>query len=185
MHSREREIPDCVDLFFSACALLYHPDHASKIGNSMRLRNGSCFGPICRAAIWQSAHRREPVTCSCPLAPRFPTEPTGRGYGITIDSPGDLAQGNTVNGSSNTGIGFSTVGAPSTVKRNTVLGNDVTDMSDGSVDCDANTWNNKSDSGGWRVGRWSWGRVHLSRRWGQPGRRVGYLFSLPTQCLNA
>jgi parallel beta-helix repeat protein len=62
--------------------------------------------------------------------------------GITIDSPGNSAFDNTVNGCSSTGISISSVGASSVAKRNTVLGSTVTDMSDGSAGCDSNTWKN-------------------------------------------
>lgn len=64
--------------------------------------------------------------------------------GISIDSPGNLVRNNTVNGSVNTGIAISTFGAPSTVRRNTVLGNGVTDMSDGSAQCGTNVWRNNT-----------------------------------------
>ena len=64
----------------------------------------------------------------------------GNVNGIGIDSPGNLARDNTVSGSTNTGIAISTVGAPSTVRRNSVLGSGVTDMSDGSANCGTNIW---------------------------------------------
>jgi parallel beta-helix repeat protein len=63
--------------------------------------------------------------------------------GISIDSPGNYALDNSVNGNSNTGISIGAVGASSTVRRNTVLGSGVVDMSDGSAECDSNTWKNK------------------------------------------
>jgi Right handed beta helix region len=64
----------------------------------------------------------------------------GNANGIVIDAPGTLAVDNFVNGSRDTGIAVSAVGAPSVVKRNTVLGSGV-DLSDGSGACDSNTWN--------------------------------------------
>ena len=60
--------------------------------------------------------------------------------GIEIESPGNLVRGNTVNGS-HTGIFITTVGSPSTVKYNTVLGS-ITDMSDDT--CGVNTWRNNT-----------------------------------------
>jgi len=62
--------------------------------------------------------------------------------GIEIESPGNLVRGNTVSGSSNTGIFITPVGSPSTVKYNTVLGSGITDMSDDT--CGVNTWRNNT-----------------------------------------
>jgi parallel beta-helix repeat protein len=64
--------------------------------------------------------------------------------GILIESPGNLAQGNTVNGSVNTGILISNLGAPSSVIKNTVLGSGFTDMSDGNAGCAGDTWKNNT-----------------------------------------
>jgi parallel beta-helix repeat protein len=64
--------------------------------------------------------------------------------GILIESPGNLAHSNTVNGSTDTGISISGDGASSTVIKNTVLGNGVADMSDGSASCAANVWKNNT-----------------------------------------
>jgi parallel beta-helix repeat protein len=60
--------------------------------------------------------------------------------GILLESPGNLAQGNTVNGSADVGIVINSFGASSTVRRNTVLGSGLADMSDGSAGCDGNAW---------------------------------------------
>jgi parallel beta-helix repeat protein len=62
--------------------------------------------------------------------------------GIEIESPGNLIRGNTVSGSSNTGIFITTVGSPSTVKYNTVLGSVIAAMSDDT--CGVNTWRNNT-----------------------------------------
>jgi len=60
--------------------------------------------------------------------------------GIEIESPGNFALDNKVNGSLNTGIFIPTLGSPSTVKHNTVLGSAFVDMSDGNTTCDGNIW---------------------------------------------
>lgn len=60
--------------------------------------------------------------------------------GIEIESPGNVVQGNIVNGSSSSGIFITTLGSPSTVKFNTVLGSGISDMSDDNATCDADIW---------------------------------------------
>lgn len=60
--------------------------------------------------------------------------------GIEIESPGNVVQDNTVNGSSSTGIFITTLGSPSTVKHNTVLGSVLADMSDDNATCDGDVW---------------------------------------------
>lgn len=64
--------------------------------------------------------------------------------GIMLAHPGNSVLENKVNGSANTGISIETTGAKSTVRRNTVLGSGVTDMSDGSAACDGNVWRNNT-----------------------------------------
>jgi hypothetical protein len=60
--------------------------------------------------------------------------------GIEIESPGNFALTNKVNGSSSTGIFITTLGTPSTVKQNTVLGSVITDMNDTNASCDMDIW---------------------------------------------
>jgi len=60
--------------------------------------------------------------------------------GIEIESPGNTARGNTVNGSVSIGILVISIGSPSTVKRNTVLGSALADLSDDSSTCSGNVW---------------------------------------------
>jgi parallel beta-helix repeat protein len=64
--------------------------------------------------------------------------------GILIESPGNLAQGNTVSGNVDAGILISQFGAPSVVKRNIAFGNGGSDLNDNSPGCDANTWKNNT-----------------------------------------
>ena len=60
--------------------------------------------------------------------------------GIEIESPGNVVRDNTVSGSVNTGIFITSVGAPSTVKLNTVLGSGFVDMSDDGSKCNGDIW---------------------------------------------
>ena len=64
--------------------------------------------------------------------------------GIAIDSPGNIVLDNTVNGSDQTGIAISAIGNASVVRRNTVLGSGVADLSDGSAGCGGNVWRNNT-----------------------------------------
>jgi len=60
--------------------------------------------------------------------------------GIEIESPNNTVVDNAVSGSTSTGIFITTDGSPSTVRRNTVLGSAVVDMSDQSSTCSGNVW---------------------------------------------
>jgi hypothetical protein len=60
--------------------------------------------------------------------------------GIEIESPGNFVLTNQVNGSSSTGIFITTLGTPSTVKQNTVLGSVITDLNDNNANCDTDIW---------------------------------------------
>jgi len=60
--------------------------------------------------------------------------------GIEIESPNNTTRGNSVNGSASTGIFITSIGSPSTVTYNTVLGSAFTDMSDDSSTCSGDTW---------------------------------------------
>lgn len=68
----------------------------------------------------------------------------GNVNGIAIDSPGNLVLDNTVNGSGQTGIAISAIGNASVVRRNTVLGSGVADLSDGTAACGGNVWRNNT-----------------------------------------
>jgi parallel beta-helix repeat protein len=59
--------------------------------------------------------------------------------GIELESPGNIARGNTVSGS-HTGIFVTSFGAPSTVIHNTVLGSSTADMSDDVAGCGGDVW---------------------------------------------
>jgi parallel beta-helix repeat protein len=75
-------------------------------------------------------------------------------HGILIDSPGNLVESNTVNGSvgngtSGVGISINAPGASTQVKGNTVLGSTQVDMSDNNSGCGSDLWrNNTFQTGG-------------------------------------
>jgi parallel beta-helix repeat protein len=60
--------------------------------------------------------------------------------GIEIESPDNTVRGNAVNGSVSVGIFIISIGSPSTVKHNTVLGSGLVDLDDDSPTCSANVW---------------------------------------------
>lgn len=60
--------------------------------------------------------------------------------GIELESPGNTARENTVNGSLEGGIVVLSGASPSRVLKNTVLGSAVADLSDDSATCSGNTW---------------------------------------------
>jgi len=60
--------------------------------------------------------------------------------GVELESPGNILQSNTVNGSVGSGIFVLTIASPSTLQRNTVLGSAVVDLSDDNAGCSGDTW---------------------------------------------
>jgi parallel beta-helix repeat protein len=60
--------------------------------------------------------------------------------GIELESPGNTARGNTVNGSLGDGIFVLAAASPSRVLKNTVLGSNFVDLSDDSATCSGDTW---------------------------------------------
>ena len=60
--------------------------------------------------------------------------------GIELESPGNTAYGNRVTGSVGAGIFVTSIGSPSAVLFNTVLGSGLVDMLDDSSTCSGNTW---------------------------------------------
>ena len=83
--------------------------------------------------------------------------------GIGLSSPGNLAEGNNVHGSTGVGVAIASVGMASAVRLNTVLGSGVTDMSDGTAACGGNLWESntfETDLVLRCTGRGSDGRVH-------------------------
>jgi parallel beta-helix repeat protein len=60
--------------------------------------------------------------------------------GIEMESDGNLVRGNSVAGSVSVGIFITTLGTPSTVRHNIVLGSGIADLSDDSRSCGSNTW---------------------------------------------
>lgn len=70
-------------------------------------------------------------------------------HGILIDSPGNIVENNTVNGSvgngaSGVGISINVAGALTVVKGNTVLGSSQVDMSDSNFACGTDSWRNNT-----------------------------------------
>jgi parallel beta-helix repeat protein len=63
-------------------------------------------------------------------------------FGIRISAPNNAANNNTVSGNSQNGIWISTDGSPSSVRRNSVFGNGLSDMLDESPLCGGNVWRN-------------------------------------------
>jgi hypothetical protein len=64
--------------------------------------------------------------------------------GIEVESPNNLIRSNLVMGSLEDGIFITSLGTPSMVTLNTVLGSHFVDMSDDSVTCGGNTWKSNS-----------------------------------------
>ena len=60
--------------------------------------------------------------------------------GIALESPGNIAQSNSVNGSLDSGIFVLTLASPSVVERNVVRGSLVVDLSDDNESCSGDTW---------------------------------------------
>jgi len=60
--------------------------------------------------------------------------------GIELESPGNTARNNTVNGSVDGGVFVLQGASPSSVKSNTVLGSGLADMADGSPKCGKDKW---------------------------------------------
>jgi hypothetical protein len=98
------------------------------VESNIIVRNGVVDGEQGGVAIFNGAHN---LVAGNTLNGNF--------NGIEIESPGNVALNNRVNGS-HVGIFVTSVGSPSSVKGNTVLGSTVVDLSDDSATCAGNVW---------------------------------------------